>query len=463
MSAGRILHHSILREYDIRGLVGETLDADDARAIGRGFGTLIARAGGSRAFTGYDGRLSSPSLEAALIEGLVQAGVDVDRASLGPTPMLYHSVHTTGADGGVMVTGSHNPPDYNGFKFMLGEKAFFGRAIRELGQTIADGDFASGDGRARDVPRLTSYVSSLAEAYRGERPLTVVWDAGNGAAGEAMAMLAGQLPGRHILLNERIDGTFPVHHPDPTVAENLEQLQESVLAEEADLGVAFDGDGDRLGIIDGKARILWGDQILALLAREVLTTHPGATVIADVKASQVLFDEISRLGGEPLMWQTGHSRIKSKMAETGAPLAGEMSGHIFFADRNFGYDDALYAAVRLISIVAGGADGLADLRDSLPALLNTPEIRFACPDDRKFGVVDEVKARLLASRADVETIDGVRVSHEGGWWLLRASNTQPVLVARIEAVNEEALARLRAELVAELEASDVEAPDMALA
>ena len=452
------LDQSILREYDIRGVVGETLSVENAHAIGRGFGTLIAASGGARAFTGYDGRLSSPEMEAALAHGLLAAGVDVDRAGLGPTPMLYHAVHTTGADGGVMVTGSHNPPDYNGFKFVLNGRAFFGDSIQELGRIIAVGAYASGEGAAWARPRLGVYVDSLVEAYRGERALSVVWDAGNGAAGEAMAKLARRLPGRHVILNDRIDGTFPVHHPDPTVVENLRQLSETVLAEGADLGVAFDGDGDRIGVVDDKARILWGDQILALLARDVLAALPGATIIADVKASQVLFDEVARLGGKPLMWQTGHSRIKSKMMETGAPLAGEMSGHIFFADRNFGYDDALYAAVRLISLIAGGAEDLSVLRDSLPALHNTPEIRFACPDDRKFAVIDEVRGRLETSPADVVTIDGVRVTHGGGWWLLRASNTQPVLVARLEAENETIIGQLRAELVGQLKASGIDQP-----
>ena len=460
------LDPSILREYDIRGVVGETLSTEDARAIGRSFGTLIATSGGTRAFTGRDGRLSSPEMEAALVRGLVEAGIDVDRAGLGPTPMLYHAVHTSRADGGVMVTGSHNPPEYNGFKFVLNGQAFFGDSIQELGRVIASGAYAAGDNApaTREQPRLGVYVDSLVAAYRGERSLSVVWDAGNGAAGEAMAMLARRLPGRHVVLNERIDGTFPVHHPDPTVVENLSQLRETVLAEGADLGVAFDGDGDRIGVVDDKARILWGDQILALLARDVLAAHPGETIIADVKASQMLFDEIARLGGKPLMWQTGHSRIKSKMMETGAPLAGEMSGHIFFADRaggadrNFGYDDALYAAVRLISLLAAGAEDLSALRDSLPALHNTPEIRFPCPDDRKFAVVEEVRERLKTSPADVVTIDGVRVTHGGGWWLLRASNTQPVLVARIEAENDATLGQLREELIGQLAASGIDPP-----
>jgi phosphomannomutase len=274
-----------------------------------------------------------------------------------------------------------------------------------------------------------------------------------------MAMLAGRLPGRHVILNEAVDGSFPNHHPDPTVEANLAQLRACILEQGLDLGVAFDGDGDRIGALDGKGRVLWGDQMMALLARDVLAARPGATVIADVKASQVLFDEIARHGGRPLMWKTGHSLIKSKMAETGAVLAGEMSGHIFFADRYYGFDDALYAAVRLISLVARSGRSLAELRDELPKVINTPELRFPCPEDRKFQVVEEVRNRLAAAGDDVNDCDGVRVRTPDGWWLLRASNTQDVLVARCEAANADGLERLKAALVAELDRSGIAPPE----
>jgi phosphomannomutase len=273
-----------------------------------------------------------------------------------------------------------------------------------------------------------------------------------------MQGLARRLPGRHILLNERIDGTFPAHHPDPTVAKNLVQLQEAVAREGADLGVAFDGDADRIGVVDGQGRILWGDQLMALFAREILAERPGATIIADVKASQTLFDEIARLGGTPLMWRTGHSIIKAKMHETAAPLAGEMSGHIFFADRWYGFDDALYAAIRILSIVARAPESLAAMRDTLPAAVNTPELRFPVDEARKFAVVDEVRARLRAAGAAVNDVDGARVSTADGWWLLRASNTQDVLVARCESRDMAGLSRLKAALVSELKASGVDAP-----
>ena len=448
-----------IREYDIRGVVGRTLSAKDAYAVGRGFGTMVKEAGGSRAAVGYDGRLSSPALEAAVVEGLRDCGLDVLRVGRGPTPMLYFGVRALGLDGGVMITGSHNPPEYNGFKMMLGKGAFYGASIRHIAEIAAQGSYASGPrGKVEDRPQLDDYVRRLASDYRGRRPLTVVWDGGNGAAGEAMALLAGKLPGRHILLYETIDGSFPNHHPDPTVPENLKDLQARVIAEKADLGVAFDGDGDRIGVVDGGGEILWGDQLMVLYAREILAERPGATVIADVKASQVLFDEIKRAGGEPLMWRTGHSLIKAKMAEIGAPLAGEMSGHIFFADRYFGFDDALYAAVRILNIVSQADQSLAEMRLSLPRVMNTPELRFPCSEERKFVVVQETAGRLLRAGADVNDIDGVRVRTPDGWWLLRASNTQDVLVARCESATTDGLERLKAAVVAELTASGVAAP-----
>jgi phosphomannomutase len=450
---------TVLREYDIRGIVGRTLSAADALAVGRGFGTIVREAGGKTVCLGFDGRASSPELAAAVAEGFTSCGLDVTRVGIGPTPMLYFGTVTLQADGGLMVTGSHNPSEYNGFKMMLGRKAFYGEAIRRLGEIAAKGAYADGAaGTVSDKPMLEPYVDRLVSDYRGRRALKVAWDAGNGAAGPAMAKLTARLPGEHTLLFEDIDARFPNHHPDPTVAENLQHLQKAVLDNGCDLGVAFDGDGDRIGVVDGKARIVWGDQLLAILAREVLHDKPGATIIADVKASQVLFDEIARLGGKPLMYKTGHSLIKAKMAEMSAPLAGEMSGHIFFADRYYGFDDALYAAVRLLSIVASSDQSLAQMRDSLPAVVNTPELRFPCSEERKFKVIDEVKARLKAAGATMSEIDGVRVLTADGWWLLRASNTQDVLVARCEAPDEAGLARLREQLVAQLKQSGIEPP-----
>lgn len=306
---------------------------------------------------------------------------------------------------------------------------------------------------------LPAYIATLLEAYDGKRPLRAVWDAGNGAAGDVMSAICDKLEGTHHKLNETIDGTFPAHHPDPSVAENLRQLIDTVIKTNADLGLAFDGDGDRVGVVDGRGRILWGDQIMALLAEDVLKTHSGATVIADVKASQMLFDHIAKYGGKPMMWKTGHSLVKAKMAEIGAPLAGEMSGHIFFADRYYGYDDGLYAAVRLLGILARSDKTLAEWLDTLPMWHNTPEIRFACDEERKFVIIDEVKAKLEAEGAEFVAVDGVRVMTDDGWWLLRASNTQAVLGARAESSSKEGLARLKQQLTDALAASDVLLPD----
>ena len=461
MAGGHLFEPTILREYDIRGIVDRTLSEADATAIGRAFASIVlGRGGGRRICVGYDGRVSSPRLEAALIDGLTSAGIEVLRIGLGPTPMLYYAVFHHDADGGVMITGSHNPPDQNGFKMMIGKAAFYGADIVELGRLAADGAYAEGAGAVRDTPVFDDYVARLAEGVAAGqgRELKVAWDAGNGAAGEAMVALTARLPGTHVLLNERIDGTFPAHHPDPTVAENLVQLIDTVRAEGCDFGIAFDGDGDRIGVVDGQGRIVWGDQLLALLAAEVLARRPGATIIADVKASQILFDEIARLGGTPLMWRTGHSLIKSKMTEVGAPLAGEMSGHIFFADDYYGFDDALYAAVRLLGLVARSDESLDQMRDRLPDAVNTPELRFDCADDRKFAVVDAVRARLADEGADVVDIDGVRVRTDDGWWLLRASNTQAMLVARCEAADEVGLARLKSDLAGRLAACGVVLP-----
>ncbi|CAN5787370.1 phosphomannomutase/phosphoglucomutase [soil metagenome] len=450
---------TILREYDIRGIVGKQVHADDARAIGRTLGTLVRRKGGTRVALGYDGRLSSPELAAACIEGLTSAGVDVVSIGLAATPMLYFSVYHLDADGGIMITGSHNPPDYNGFKMMMGKKSFFGADIQTLGAMAGKGDWESGQGKAETQDILAAYAARLLKDVLPGKKLKVAWDTGNGAVGVSIRAVVDKLPGEHFVLNETVDGTFPAHHPDPTVPKNLEQLIAEVAKHGCDLGIAFDGDGDRIGAVDGKGRILWGDQLLVLWSRDVLKSRPGATIIADVKASQVLFDEIARAGGKPMMFKTGHSLIKSKMAEVGAPLAGEMSGHVFFADIFYGFDDALYCGLRLLNIVANSDQSLAEMRDGLPQPVNTPELRFDCADERKFGIVDEVKARLQKAGAKFSDIDGVRVSTTDGWWLLRASNTQPVLVARCEAADEAGLERLMGDLKAALSASGVSLPD----
>jgi phosphomannomutase len=452
---------TILREYDIRGVVGKTLHVADARAIGRTFGTMVRRKGGKRVALGFDGRLSSPELAAACVAGLTAAGVDVVEIGLAATPMLYFAVWHLETDGGIQITGSHNPPDFNGFKMMMGKKSFFGADIQKLGEMAGKGEWEQGRGKVEKKAVLDDYAARLLKDVKPGRKLKVAWDTGNGAVGVSIRAVVDKLPGTHYVLNEKVDGTFPAHHPDPTVPKNLEQLVAEVKRHGCDLGIAFDGDGDRIGAVDGKGRILWGDQLLILWARDVLKERPGATIIADVKASQALFDEIYRAGGTPLMWKTGHSLIKTKLAELNAPLAGEMSGHIFFADTFYGFDDALYCALRLLNVVSGTKESLAAMRDKLPQLVNTPELRFDCPDERKFKVVDEVKARLEREGAKVNDIDGVRVSTPDGWWLLRASNTQPVLVARCESANEAGLERLKTDLKAALAPSGVELPDEA--
>jgi len=456
---GHRFHPTILREYDIRGIVGQTLFAADAHAIGRVFAAFELAEGGRRIAVGYDGRLTSPELETALVDGLTEGGADVVRIGRGPTPMLYFAAATLEVAGGIMVTGSHNPPDHNGFKMVLGGKAFFGDAIQKLGKAAAEfGAPGRPRGSVTEQSLFDVYVERLARDYDGKRPLTVAWDCGNGATGEVVTALTRNLPGRHFLLNETIDGTFPAHHPDPTVPENLVQLQEAVRENRCDLGIGFDGDGDRIGVVDAQGRIFWGDQLMIVLARDVLASRPGSPILADVKASQVLFDEIARAGGKPVMMETGHSLIKARLAKTGAPLAGEMSGHIFFADRYYGFDDAIYVAVRLLGILGRADESLAAMRDKLPAVVNTPELRLECDDTRKFAIVEEVRERLRRSGAEMTEIDGVRVNTPDGWWLLRASNTQAVLVVRAESSSPEGLERLRQRVTAELAPSGLSLP-----
>ncbi|MGB3711194.1 MAG: phosphomannomutase/phosphoglucomutase [Erythrobacter sp.] len=460
---------TILREYDIRGIIGETLTPDDARAIGRSFGTLLKREGGNTVAVGYDGRVSSPILEHALVEGLTASGCDVVRIGLSATPMLYYAeASREDVHGGIQITGSHNPPNYNGFKMVFQGRPFFGADIQKLGKLAAQGDWADGAGSVDTIEILDEYVERLIDGIAGVdraalSAMRVGWDAGNGAAGPALEALAAKLPGEHHLLFTEVDGHFPNHHPDPTVESNLEDLRALVASKQLDFGVAFDGDGDRIGAIDGEGRVIWGDQLLMIYAEDLLKTHENATIIADVKASRALFDHVAAHGGKPLMWKTGHSLIKSKMKETGAPLAGEMSGHVFFADTYYGFDDALYAGVRLIAASARLGRSITALRDAMPQLVNTPEMRFQVDEARKFPAIDEISRRLETEPGpDVEEVnatDGVRVNTKDGWWLLRASNTQDVLVARAESESEDGLARLLSQLDEQLALSGLERGD----
>ncbi|EQB00091.1 phosphoglucomutase/phosphomannomutase PgmG [Sphingobium baderi] len=452
-----LFHPSLLREYDMRGVVGETLGAKDAYAVGRTFGTLIGRAGGSAAAVGRDGRLSSPMLETALVRGLADSGVDVLRIGIGPTPMLYFAEAEREVMGGIQITGSHNPRDHNGFKLVFQHRPFFGEDIQQLGGQAAAGDWRAGSGRVDTVDLLDAYVARLMRGFDGGA-FRIGWDTGNGAAGPAVEKLTQLLPGEHHLLFTDIDGNFPHHHPDPSEERNLADLKALVLRNRLHFGLAFDGDGDRIGVVDGQGRAIWGDQLLSIFAQDVLKDHPGAAVIADVKASQTLFDQVEAWGGVPLMWKTGHSQIKSRMKETGSLLAGEMTGHVFFADDYYGFDDGLYAAVRLIRTVSRLGRSVAQLRDAMPVMANTPELRFPVEESRKFAVVDEVLARLRAAGAAVDDTDGARVRTADGWWLLRASNTQNALVARAEAKDASALDRLIALLDSQLAESGVIRP-----
>ena len=448
-------NRTILREYDIRGIVGDTLTETDAYALGRSYAALGRDEGARRIAVGRDGRTHSGMLEAALIRGLTEGGIDVVLTGMGPSPMLYFATHFLDVDGGIQVTGSHNPADYNGFKLLLKGRSVFGQEIQALGRRSASGHWTEGHGATEEVDIREAYVNRLLEGFSG-KAYRVGWDAGNGAAGPVLDMLVDRLPGQHHVIFSQVDGTFPNHHPDPTVEKNLADLKGLVDREQLDFGIAFDGDGDRIGAVDGKGRVIWGDQLLMILAVPVLQELPGATLIADVKASQNFFDRVAELGGQPLMWKTGHSLIKSKMKETGAPLAGEMSGHIFFKHRWYGFDDALYAAVRLIEAVSASGTSLTEIMDSMPKTMATPELRFQVDESRKFAIVDEVRDRLSANGAKVDATDGVRVSTGDGWWLLRASNTQDVLVARAEAADQPGLDRLVSQIDEQLAESGVE-------
>jgi len=451
---------TILREYDIRGIVGDTLTEADAYALGRTYAAIARDEGARRLAVGRDGRTHSGMLEAALVRGLTEGGMDAVLIGMGPSPMLYFATYYLDVDGGLQVTGSHNPADYNGFKLLLKGRSVFGEEIQAIGRRAAAGEWSSGSGSVEEVDIREAYADRLLEGFSG-KPFRIGWDAGNGAAGPILDMLVERLPGQHFTIYTDVDGAFPNHHPDPTVEKNLADLKRLVADKQLDFGIAFDGDGDRIGAVDAKGRVIWGDQLLMILAEPVLKEQPGATIIADVKASQGLFDRIAELGGTPLMWKTGHSLIKSKMKETGAPLAGEMSGHVFFKHRWYGFDDALYAAVRLIEAVSESGRSLTEIVDAMPKTTATPEMRFQVDDARKFAIIDEVRDRLSAEGATVDATDGVRVSTADGWWLLRASNTQDVLVARAEANDDAGVERLIAQIDDQLAKSGVQRGDSA--
>lgn len=444
-----MLKHTIFREYDIRGIADRDLLTPDIVDLGKAIGTYMIRRTGRKINLGRDCRLSGPRLHDALLEGLLSTGAQVTDIGVIPTPLLYYSVYKFGAEAGVMITGSHNPSDYNGFKMMAGKAAVYGQDIQDIYNLIANQDFEKGEGKVVNADIITPYVEEIPQQFNWQRKVKVVFDAGNGTAGPALHRLLQKLNVEPIEMYFDMDGNFPNHHPDPTVEENLDHLKRAVREHKAELGIAFDGDSDRIGAVDENGTVVWGDQLMLIYAKEILSRKPGSTFIGEVKCSQLMYDGIAKLGGNPIMYKTGHSLIKTKMKEEHAELAGEMSGHIFFADRYYGYDDALYAACRLIEIVANSGQPLSHQLAGLPKMVNTPEIRIDSDDEKKFGLVEKVKQHYSKTHSVID-VDGVRVKFEKGWGLLRASNTQPVLVMRFEAESPELLATYKSDMEAAL-------------
>lgn len=452
-------HPSILRAYDIRGVVGENLTETDALYIGKAFGTKVRRSGGKKACLTYDSRPSSVPLVKAVTEGLTSAGIDVVNLGLGPTSLGYFGMQYLKMDACLVVTGSHTPAPYNGVKMATSSGPFYGKDIQALAVLAASGDFETGSGTAETADIAASYIDRLIQGVSLSRPLRIAWDCGNGAAGNIVRALTAKLPGTHILLYDTVDGTFPNHHPDPSLIENLQDLIKAVRDNGCDFGVAFDGDGDRIGVVDEKGTVIWPDRLLALYATALLKENPGATIVADVKSSHVLFDEITRLGGRAVMCRAGHSYIKAKLLEENALLAGEFTGHICFADRFYGVDDALYCALRLYELVGKAAEPLSALAARLPETYAVPEIRITVSEDRQFDIPAEIRDRLITEGQDATDLDGVRVTTPDGWWLIRSSNTENgVISVRMEAHTPESLERLKTTVLNQLQESNVEPP-----
>jgi len=436
------INPQIYREYDIRGVVDKDLTPDIAKRLGQGFGTHMARLGRKNLVVGRDGRLSSPSYGEALIEGLISTGCNIIDVGVCPTPVYYFSVFHLDKDGGMMITGSHNPPEFNGFKVSVGKSTIFGEEIQNLGRLIEKGDFVTGKGNFSNFEIIRPYQDYIKKNIQLGKKTRVVIDAGNGTAGVVAGPLLRDLGCEVEELYCEIDGRFPNHFPDPTIPGNLKDLMDRVKKSHAEVGIGYDGDGDRIGVVDDQGNIIWGDQLMILFAREILKQQKGATFVAEVKCSQNLFTDIEKHGGKAIMWRTGHSLIKEKMKEEKAVLGGEMSGHIFFADRYFGYDDAIYASCRLIELLSKTDRKLSQLLEDVPKTSITPEIRVDCPDEIKFKVVEKVKGELRKDYSIID-VDGVRVQFGDGWGLVRASNTQPALVLRFEALTQERLLQIK--------------------
>ena len=446
------INPAIYREYDIRGVVGKDLDESVFETIGKAYGAYMSERGAKVVSVGRDCRTSSPGLSRAFINGVNSTGIDVVDIGLVSTPMLYFSLHNLDVQGGVMITASHNPGEYNGMKLSQGKESLFGEEIRKIGRIAEAGDFPEGEGTCADADVKEAYIQYLLDNLDIKPGLRIAADYGNGMVGVAGPEVFKRFGCEVTEFYPEPDGTFPNHHPDPTVEENLQEMIEAVKTEGLELGVGFDGDGDRVGVVDEKGNIIWGDMLVLIFARDIVSQNPGATIIGDVKCSYRLFNGINEAGGNGIMWKTGHSLIKSKMKEESAVLAGEMSGHIFFADRYFGYDDALYSALRLLEIVSKTGKKVSELLEDIPTAISTPEIRVECPEEIKFALVEEVKKELSKGNKTVG-IDGARVEFPDGWGLIRASNTQPALVLRFEAQSEERLGEIRSLVEGELDAA----------
>ena len=439
------MNPNIFREYDIRGVVDEDIGDEDVRRIGKSVGTYLRKADQTRLIVARDCRLSSDRYRRLLIEGLVGTGCDVVDIGICPTPVFYFAIREIDMEGGVMITASHNPPEYNGFKLCGGYDTLFGEEIQAVRRIMESGDFLSGDGGVASTDPMPAYIDFMKKNIRISRPLRVGIDAGNGTAGVVAVPVLSALGCEVHDIYCDMDGHFPNHEADPTVDENMADLITLVREKNLDIGIGYDGDGDRIGVIDDHGNVIRGDQLMIIFAREILSRKPGATIISEVKSSQTLYDDIEKHGGHALMWKTGHSLIKQKMKTVDAALAGEMSGHMFFADRYFGFDDAVYASCRLLEIMTATGRTISDLLADVPRVVNTPEIRVPCPDDRKFEVVDAITAYFRQRRKIID-VDGVRVLFDEGWGLVRASNTQPVLVLRFEAYSKKALDEIRTEV-----------------
>ena len=450
---------TILRAYDIRGIFEKDLNLIDALFLGKSFATLLKKKKLKNVVIGYDGRISSLKIEKELVKGLLSKGIKVYKIGLVPTPLLYFSMYSRKLDSGIMITGSHNPPNYNGFKMLLKNKNIFGKDILDIAKISSKGEFCKNKkGKVKKISMMNKYLLFLINSANIKRNVKVAWDPGNGSSGKIISYLTKKLNGKHYLINEKIDGTFPAHHPDPTVLKNLKQLINLVKEKKCDFGFAFDGDGDRLGVVDDKGKIIFADKIVAFLAKDVLLGKPNSKIILDIKSSQIVFNEIKKLKGRPIFWKTGHSLIKEKMKEIKATFAGEMSGHIFFADKYYGFDDAIYASIRFLNLFSDSNKSLSKIFNNMEKSFNTPELRFNSTETEKFMIVKKLKKILKKEKKKFIAIDGVRYSTKEGWWLVRASNTQNIIVARCEAYSKENLNKVKLNLRKNLKKCCFEVP-----